>query len=443
MKSISIIGCGFVGLSLAVFLANNGIKVIAVDVDKIKIKKIRHGVSPFYEPGIEEELNRAIRKGMEITSDINYAVTNSDITFVTVGTPSKNDGSSNFSFIRSVSKNIGCILKRKKEFHIVIIKSTVVPKTTNNLIKKTLEKFSCKKEGKHFGLAMNPEFLREGSAVNDTANPHLIVTGANNVEINKQIKKFYESIYKKKCPDILETSIENAEMIKYANNAFLATKISFINSIANICQKVPNSNVNIISKAIGKDPRIGPLFLQAGPGYGGSCFPKDVKAIINFSKKIGYNPILINATHQVNDIQTEKVLDLVKKHLKIINGKTITILGLSFKKDTDDLRESISLKLIPLLIKKGSKINVHDPMAMENAKKKLKSKVQFHENIEESLKNADCAVVMTDWDEYKKINSKSIKNMKQKIIIDTRRILTKNNFDKSTKIIALGIPNQS
>lgn len=437
MVKISIIGCGFVGLCLAVVAATRGIKTIAVDNDFEKIKKIKSGIIPFYEPKLKDLLDEALNNKLDVTTDIAYAIKNSDITFVTVGTPANFDGSANLDFIRTSVKDIALTLRDKNEFHLVVIKSTVLPTTTNDIIKPLLENNSMKKIGENIGLVMNPEFLREGSAITDTENPHLIVIGSNDERSSEILELFYRELYGNVI-EIITTSLESAELIKYANNSFLATKISFINSIANICQKVPNTDINVIANAIGKDPRIGSLFLKAGPGYGGSCFPKDVNALIDFSKKLGYEPILINATNEVNNQQAVKVFELIRNTLGEINGMNISILGLAFKKDTDDIRESVSLKLIRYLLEDKATILAHDPMAIENSRKVYGDRIKLFNKVEDCLFNSDCCVVMTDWDEYKELVQSSFKNMRRAVIIDARRILDKEKFDHEVKFIALG-----
>lgn len=437
MFKISVIGCGFVGLCLAVVAATRGVKVIAVDIDEQKINKIKSGQPTFYEPGLSELLKQALLENLVVTNDINLAVMQSDITFITVGTPQNVDGSANLSFLESAITDVARVLKDKKERHMVVIKSTVTPTTTSNIIRPILENESGKKVGSSIGLIMNPEFLREGSAVYDTENPHLIVIGKYDENSANNLESFYKYLHGKTVPEIIRTTTVTAELIKYANNSFLATKISFINTIANICQNIPNTDVKTIAYAIGKDPRIGSLFLQAGPGYGGSCFPKDVSALINFSRRIGYDPLLISATQKVNELQSIKVLELIERELDSIENKKITILGLAFKKDTDDIRESTSIKLIDHLLKKGANVSAHDPMAIENSRKVLGTRINFYQDITSSLKDADCCVTMTDWDEYKNLKKEIFGNMKQKIIIDARRILSISESD-DIRLVSIG-----
>jgi len=436
--NVSVIGCGFVGLCLAVILAKIGLRVFAVDTDKNKINKLKDGQPPFYELGLKELLLEVLDGNLEVTSDTDYAIKNSEITFVTVGTPTLPNGNTNLEFVKSAIKNIAKSLSDKKGYHTIVIKSTVLPTTTNSILKPILENESKKIVGRDIGLVMNPEFLREGSAIQDTKHPHLIVIGSNDKKSADVLESFYRDVYGKELPQITRTSIENAEMIKYANNAFLATKISYINTIANICQKIPNTDVETVAKAIGKDPRIGQLFLQAGPGYGGSCFPKDVSALINFSKKIGFEPLLLEATKEVNEIQVNKVVELIREHLGSLKGKTITVLGLSFKKDTDDIRESVSIKLIEKLLKNHAIVRAHDPMALKNTEKIFGNKVFFYNSPAESLKGTQCAVIMTDWPVYRHLGQKIIGKMKKPVIIDTKRVLKNQNYSKA-KIISLGV----
>lgn len=438
MNGISVIGCGFVGLSLAAVIASKDFDVIAADIDENKVNQIKNRNAPFFEPNLKNLLDKTVNQNLLITTDLENVINKTDLTFVTVGTPSNPDGSSNLSYLESAVKTIAKSLRKKERFHSVVIKSTVIPTTTNSIIKPILEKESEKKVGVDIGLSMNPEFLREGSAVYDTEHPHLIVIGTNENKSAEILESFYKDLYEKDLPEVIKTNIETAELIKYANNAFLATKISFINTIANICQKIPGTEVNTIASAIGKDPRIGSPFLRAGPGYGGSCFPKDLNALINFSRKIGYDPLLINATQEVNKLQATKVVELVKQSIGDLKGKTIAVLGLAFKKDTDDIRESVSIRVIDYLINEGAIIFVHDPMAIENTKKIFGSKIAYCDNIEDCLENSDCCLVMTDWDDYKKLDQNSFKNMKDQVIVDARLILDKTKFNSDVKFVAIG-----
>lgn len=422
---IGIIGLGFVGLSFASVLASKGHSVIGVDSDERKVSSINGGVTLFYEPRLDIVLEKALKKDLTITTDLSLAVHTCNFIFVTVGTPQRNGGLIDLSMVKSAIIKIGKLLTKTKNEPIIIIKSTVIPGTTGNVILPLLEKKSGKKAGKHFGLITNPEFLREGKAIEDTLKPHVVVLGGNNDKFMNRFEKFYTNFHPN--VPIIKTNFQTAEMIKYANNSFLATKISFINQIATICESIPGANVEDVAKTIGLDPRIGNLFLNAGPGYGGSCLPKDIKAIINFSSKQGIKPILFDAVEQINRNQVKNIILTIKKLLGKINDKTITILGLAFKPDTDDIRDSVSIKLIEELQKKGVKIKVQDPKAIDNTKSIFGDKIQYEYSIKNALKDSYCGVIMTPWEQYSRITKNDIKSMKTKVIIDTRRML---NYQK-------------
>jgi len=420
---ICVIGLGFVGLTMATVIASKGFKVIGADNDKEKVSMIRQGKAPFFEPNVKELLGKTLGNHFEATDNLKDAVLKSDTVFICVGTPSNPDGSVNLSFIKKVCQEIGQILKENKKFKTIIVKSTVPPLTTNGLVKQTLEKYSSKKSDSDFGLCMNPEFLREGNAVEDMLSPHLIVIGTNDERTKKNMHEFYKSLYPEKLPKILDTNIINSEIIKLANNSFLATKISFINTIANICNQIEGADVEVIAKAIGFDPRIGPLFLRAGPGYGGSCFPKDVSGFLNFSNSLGYHPLLLESTQKVNEDQPNIIMNMIEKKIKNFEDKTISILGLAFKKNTDDIRDSVATKIVNSLLEKKAVVKVHDPMAIENFKKKIGDKIIYCDNPIDCLKSSDCCIVLTEWDVYRQLSANDFKkNMKSPCIIDARRI---------------------
>ncbi len=433
---IGIIGLGFVGLSFASVLSSKGFDIIGIDVDKEKLETIKSGKSPFFEPKIEETLQNALQKKLMLSNKIKDAVNNCDLIFVTVGTPMTLDGNIDLRIILDVCKKIGDSISKTQNNPNIIIKSTVIPGTTINKIKKKLELASHKKEGEGFTLITNPEFLREGRAIEDTINPHLIVIGSNSKKSSEKLRKFYKKMYGEKIAIII-TNNTTAELIKYANNSFLATKISFINNIANLCQTLPGTNVDIIAKAIGIDPRIGQQFLNAGPGYGGSCLPKDVQAMMIFQKKMCQESVLLNAVHQTNILQISKIINLIEKSIGDIKNKQISILGLSFKEKSDDIRESTSIKLIKILLKKQAKIKVHDPKAIKNTKTIFGNKISYNDKVKDALNGTHCTVIMTPWKQYSNLRNSDFDTMKKKIIIDTRRILNLNN--NNLTYIGLGI----
>ncbi len=435
---IAVIGLGFVGLSLASVLGSKNFNVVGIDTDFNKVQKIQKGVPPFMEPGLDKMLKIGLRKKLKISYEFKD-VNSCDVVFISVGTPQLSDGSIDLTNMKSVAKILGKQYQKSTKKFQIIIKSTVIPGTTSEII-RILERISKKKHGKDFDVITNPEFLRESRAIEDTINPHVIVMGAKNPNSLKKLSKFYKNMHPN--ASMIKTNHQTAEMIKYANNAFLATKISFINQIASICEKIPGSNIEDVAKAIGLDPRIGKLFLNAGPGYGGSCLPKDVKALINFSKKSGVNPLLLTAVDHTNRLQVKKILNILEKTLGNIQSKQLAVLGVAFKANTDDVRDSISVTLIKSLLKKGSKVIIHDPMAIDNTRKIFGNKIKYSYSIKNTLRNSNCAIIMTDWNIYENISKDDFAIMKNKIIIDSRRILKHKNLDIQYHAIGLGKSNK-
>ena len=432
---IGIIGLGFVGLSFAAVLTSKGHSIIGVDTDKEKLEKIKNGIVPFYEPKLQSLLRRSLNVGLEVSSNI-LAIKKCNLIFVTVGTPQKRNGEIDLTMIKNVTNKIGKLLSKTKHKPIIIIKSTVIPGTTQNVILPILQRISRKNVGKGFGLLTNPEFLRETMAVNDTLHPHVIVLGGDNDTFLKKVRRFYSNLHHS-VPIVL-TNYSTAEIIKYANNSFLATKISFINQIASICEEIPDANIDDVAKTIGLDPRIGNLFLDAGPGYGGSCLPKDVKAIINFSTKAGINPTLLTAVEKTNKQQINSIIKLIKQNIGKIHGRKIAVLGIAFKPETDDIRDSVSVELVNRLIKLGAKITIHDPKAIENAKKIFNNKIKYQKSVSTAVKDCKCAIIMTAWKQYEKINNKTIEQMAKKFIIDSRRIISDKKLNAKYFAIGLG-----
>jgi len=438
---ISVIGMGYVGLCTAVVFASRGYTVVASEADMEKIILINRGVPPCHEPGISEMLVEVLKSGrFKCTSSTETAVLNTDITFITVGTPSKPDGSIDLHYIENSVREIGSALSNKDSYHLVVVKSTVTPGTTENVVKPILEGSSGKKLGVDFGLRMNPEFLREGLALHDIFNPDCIVIGEYDKKSGDMLEALYREFYAEKMPPIIRTNPVNAELIKYASNAFLATKISFINLIANICQKIPGADVKTVAKGMGLDKRISPLFLNAGLGYGGSCFPKDLKALIAYSKSLGCNPQLLQAVENINESQPYKAIELCKKFLGNLKDKKIAILGLAFKPNTDDMREARSIPIINQLLKEGAKITAYDPAAIPNAKTVFKEQIRYASSPFECLKDADCCILITEWEEFKKLKPEDFtQNMKQPILIDGRRIYNPEEFSRKLKFAAIGL----
>jgi UDPglucose 6-dehydrogenase len=438
---ISIVGTGYVGLSTAIGFAIKGYKVTTLTHDPEKATKINKGIPPFHEPDLQQNLKKVVNKKLlKCTLNNLEPILNTDITFIATGTPSQPDGSIDLQYIKKSAEEIAKTLKKKKNYHLIVVKSTVTPGTTENLVIPIIEKHSGKRCGVDFGLCMNPEFLRQGSALHDNLNPDRIVIGEFDQKSGKILETLYRDFCKEKTPPIIRTNLPTAELIKYASNVFLATKISFINTIANICQKIQGADVTTIANAMGLDKRINPHFLNAGLGYGGSCFPKDVKALIAFSTSLGYDAEMLKATEQINNTQPQQAIELAKKHLGNLKDKKIAILGLAFKPDTDDMREARSIRLINQLLNEGAKITAYDPVATSNAKAIFRDKIKFATSAIETLKNADCCIITTEWNEFKKLTPETfIKNMRRPILIDGRRIYDPKQFSQKLTFAAIGL----
>lgn len=419
---ISVIGSGYVGSVTAACFAEAGHEIVCVDIDEKKVEQINAGIPPIYEEGLGDLLRKYAGKKLIATIDYEFAVRETDISFICVGTPSAEDGSIDLSIVRAAATNIGEALAKKKGYHVVVVKSTVVPETTEKFVLPVLEEASGKTAGKDFGVAMNPEFLREGKAVHDFMHPDKIVIGA----IDRKSGDLISELYRKFECEVTRTNPATAEMIKYANNSLLATKISFANEIGNICKKVGIDTYEVMA-AVGKDFRISPRFLNSGAGFGGSCFPKDVKALIGKAKAIGYSPILLESVIAVNEKQPLLMTEILIRKIGNLAGKKIAVLGLAFKNETDDIRESRAIPVIAELLRLGAKISAYDPMAIENMKRVFPT-IEYSGKAEDALKGADACLVMTEWDEFRQLESE-FENMKEKIVIDGRRVIEAKNID--------------
>jgi UDPglucose 6-dehydrogenase len=412
MQRIAVIGTGYVGLVTAACLADIGNKVICVDNNLKKIESLKKNVIPIYEPGLKELFFKNRRnKRISFGHSIKEATQEAEIVFICVGTPSREDGSADLSAVQNVALEIAKGLNGYK----VIVEKSTVPAETGEKIKHTISMNNPRNFG--FDVVSNPEFLREGSAIEDAFHPDRIVIGLESKEAEKAMRKLYKPL---KAP-IIVTNINTAEIIKHSCNSFLATKISFINAIALICEKL-NADVAKVSEAMGLDKRIGKAFLNAGAGYGGSCFPKDIDAFIHLAQQKGYDFKLLKAAREINQGQIDLVIKKIEEALWIIKGKTIAVLGLSFKPDTDDIRKSVSIEVIEALKLAGARIKAFDPKAMLKAKELLTG-VQFCKNPYDAAEGADCLLLMTEWGELKKLNFVKIKKLlSQPIIIDGRNM---------------------
>ncbi len=420
---LCMIGAGYVGLVSGVCFSDLGNEVICVDKDQNKINNLKNSIIPIYEPGLEELVKKNYKAGrLSFTTNLPKAVKSSDIVFICVGTPTKKKGiGADLSQIYGVSKEISNHIKK---FKVVVNKSTV-PVITGDKVEKIILK---KTKKKLFSVVSNPEFLREGEAIRDFIYPDRIVIGTDNKKSNKLLKQLYAPLISKGAKYI-NTSRRAAELIKYASNAFLATKITYINEIANMCEKL-NVNVEDVSIGMGTDKRIGGRFLRAGPAYGGSCFPKDTRAILNTANEIKSDLSLIKSVIKSNENRSKI---LTQRIFKILNGKLknkrICLLGVTFKANTDDMRESSSLKIIPALSKKGALITYYDPTGEKKEFKKMKN-VKFKPSIKTSCENSDLIIIHTEWNDFKSIDYKKILNKKDFKIFDMRNIYSAEKMKK-------------
>jgi len=409
---ISIIGSGYVGLVTGACFAELGNNVICVDNDAGKIARLKKGIIPIFEPGLEEMvLSNVRKKRLKFISSIKEAVKDSQIIFLAVGTPSLENGEADLTGIENVVRNIALNLT---DYRLIVEKSTV-PVETGKWVRHTIETYIRRRV--KFDVASNPEFLKEGQAIGDFMHPDRIVVGVE----SKRAEELLVNLYKPLNAPIVVTDIKSAELIKHASNSFLATKISFINSISRICDKV-GADIIEVARGMGLDKRIGSSFLNAGIGYGGSCFPKDLDAFITISQKLGYDFKLLRAVREVNEQQKDFFLDKIKDKLWIIKDKTIGVLGLSFKPNTDDIRNAPSIGIIRALQAEGAKIKAYDPSAMEKARNELEA-VKFCSDPYSAAKDSDCLLIITEWDEFKELDFKKLKKlMKRPLIIDGRNI---------------------
>ncbi|MBU1945961.1 MAG: UDP-glucose/GDP-mannose dehydrogenase family protein [Nanoarchaeota archaeon] len=412
---IAVIGTGYVGLTVGTCLANLGNEVMCVDVDSVKIDNLNKGIIPIYEPGLKELVDRNVKeKRLFFTISVGEAIQKSDVVFIAVGTPQKEDNRADLSYVENVAKDIG---KYINSYKVIVDKSTV-PVGTADRVKEIISENQEKKID--FDVVSNPEFLREGKAIKDFFNPDRVVIGVDSDKAKKVMTSLYKPLERTDKP-IIFTDIKSAELIKYASNAFLTTKISFINELSHLAEKV-GADIKSVAKGMGLDSRIGVRFLQAGVGYGGSCFPKDARALIETMKENKCSTSVLDAVESVNEAQKLSIISKIKKLLGNLNNKKIAIWGLSFKPNTDDIREAPSVTIISELQKEGAKIRVFDPVAMNEAKKILKN-VEYGEDSFDALIGCDALVIVTEWDEFRELDKEKMKKMlKQPNIIDGRNI---------------------
>ena len=426
---ITIIGTGYVGLVTGVCLADFGNNIICVDNDEEKIDILNRGQLPIYEPGLKEiiERNRDYKR-IEFTTDIKYAVSHSEVIFITVGTPEKEDGDVDLKYVFEVAKDTASYMN---DYKVVVDKSTV-PVGTGKKVAEIIQNILKDRKVNHkFDVVSNPEFLREGKALYDFMHPDRIVIGSESKKAIEIMKEVYRVLKLNDIP-FITTNLETAEMIKYASNAFLAMKISYVNEIANLCEKI-GADIQEVTSAMGRDGRISPKFLHCGPGYGGSCFPKDTKALAKIGRENNSPITLIESTIKANQNQKLIMVEKIEKTMGNVKDKTIAVLGLAFKPETNDIREAPSMIIIEELYKRGARIKTFDPQAMEEAKGKLKhlKGIIFCKDEYEAIKGADALVIITEWNQFRRLDFKKIKKiMKDNYIFDLRNIYSKEIIQK-------------
>lgn len=435
---VSVIGTGYVGLVSGVCLASKGHEVVCVDVDAAKVARINAGDPPIYEVGLQELLGQVAGKTLTATTDLDAAVRGSELSLIAVGTPF--DGSAiDLKYIRTVAEQIGAVLKDKPGYHCVVVKSTVVPGTTEDEVLPILERVSGKKAGPDFGVGMNPEFLKEGEAIADFMEPDRIVLGGIDDASRDALGQLYDCF-----PDVdkIRTTPRTAEMIKYTANSLLATLISFSNEIGNLCAA---SGVDVteamagvhldkrFSPILGDGSRVSPsslTYLAAGCGFGGSCFPKDVKALISYGKAAGNGMALLSSVIAVNEAQPGKVIEMLRRHHPDLAGLRVAVLGMAFKPGTDDIRESPSLPVTQALIDAGADVHAHDPIARHEAEKQFPQGVAFHDDLTEALEGAEAVLLMTSWPEYKALPELLAGRDPAPLVVDGRRFLGKDSVPR-------------
>ena len=430
---ICIVGAGYVGLATGVMFGKLGHEVVCCDIDRSRVKLVSSGKLPFYEPPLETELRRLVKSvKLTATLDCAGAAADSKFIFICVQTPSLPSGRIDVRPVKVAARNTAKALKRSDEFKIVVMKSTVVPSTTDSVLQPILESLSGKKAGVDFGLCMNPEFLQEGSALKDSLQPSRIVIGSHDKRSGDMLAKLYAPIKVEK----IRTDLRSAEMIKYASNVFLATKISYANEIANMCVRF-GIDSDAVLRAAGLDPRIGRLFLKPGLGFGGSCLPKDVRALKDVARSKRYKSKLLSTLLAINEMQPLEGVTLLESEIGDLRGKKVAVLGLAFKGGVDDTRETRAVPLMTALLAKGASVVAFDPMAMNNFIK-LMPTIEYASSAAECLKEADGCIVQADWAEFRKLGRKEFSRMKRAVIVDGRRFLDPEHIAKSGAVY-LGI----
>jgi UDPglucose 6-dehydrogenase len=423
---IAVIGTGYVGLVTGACFSEVSVNVICVDIDQKKIDNLNKGIIPIYEPGLEEiVLRNSTKNKLKFSTSLQESIKDVDVVFIAVGTPPDEDGSADLKYVLSVASDIGKYIQKQ----IVVVNKSTVPVGTAEKVKQAIQKeLTLRGQTIDFYVASNPEFLKEGSAIDDFMKPDRIVIGTDNVDAENIMRKLYKPFLLNGHP-IIFMDIPSAEMTKYAANAMLATKISFMNDVANLCE-IMGADVNMVRRGIGSDARIGSKFIYPGVGYGGSCFPKDVKALIKTAKDNHYNMRILNAVEEVNDFQKSVLFNKVNTHFNNqLKGKTFAIWGLAFKPKTDDMREAPSLVIIENLLKAGANVVAYDPVAVHEAKRILGDTISYSDEMYDTLTKADALLIITEWPEFRSPDFDEIsKRLNNKVIFDGRNIFDFNEM---------------
>ena len=426
---VSVVGTGYVGLVTAVTLAEKGHPTVCIDIDKGPVEAIMAKKAPFFEKGLDELVEKNVESGMLKATMDSSVIPETDVTLICVGTPSLPNGSSNLKYIKEASATVGWLLRDKKDYHLVGVKSTVPPGTTEGLVLSSLKKGSRKRPGKDLGLVMIPEFLRQGQAVHDSFHPSRIIIGEYDKNAGEQMEALFSDFVSEtgEPVPVLHTAIKSAELTKYASNAFLATKISFANEFARVCERF-NIDVYEVMKGVGMDFRINPNFLNAGCGFGGSCFPKDVKAITTMAAGMDVETPLMDAVLETNELQPLHLVEIIRDAVGDLEDKVVAVLGLSFKPDTDDTRETRALPIIQELCDEGASVRAYDPQAMEKFRKMTDLPIYYAKSIRDALSGSHLAVIQSDWQEIRDISPETFKELLRKpMVVDGRR-----SFDPET-----------
>ncbi|WP_340097939.1 UDP-glucose 6-dehydrogenase AglM [Salinibaculum salinum] len=419
--NVSIVGSGYVGTTVAACLADSGHDVVNVDIDEDVVQSLNDGEAPIHEPGLDELVAEHGGDTLQATTDYD-AILDTDVTFLALPTPSNDDGSIDLAAMKAGARSVGETLAEKDDYHLIVVKSTVIPGTNEDVLAPIIADASGGVEGEDFDVASNPEFLREGTAVADFQNPDKLVFGATSDRAFERLRDVYDPVVDNDVP-VVETGRREAEMIKYANNAFLAAKVSLINDIGNICKEY-DVDAYEVADAIGLDDRIGAKFLRSGVGFGGSCFPKDVSAIVSAAHAADYTPEMLEATLDINEIQPQRLLGLLDTHVDV-SGERVAVLGLSFKPGTDDIRNSRAIPVIEGLQERGASVVAYDPVAVDEMRERFPD-VAYADSAADALTDAHGAVVVTDWDEFATLDSE-FNAMTEPVVVDGRHVIERRD----------------